>query len=566
MNDPNEYLSPFMDEHRVLNGAFDTEADPRWEALVVDLESPFLAGTDNYAPARETSDQPEPAYQNDAPLVMEHTDDSLPPNVSLLPDVDFEMAFAEMETSAYDEPANETPVEAILLQKEHRSIEVELLGETHSPAVDEESGNLQEKVRWYQAMLRIACGYPDVPVNGKHNDPATRDAMTAFQKMHRQEATGYLTVESNLALTQRTLEWMFVSRIDHAPGRPGPALANSIKKFQDFYGLSADGKVGPATRAIMVEVLQGQRRMPTANMHMILGSMGKVNAGTGEQISAPSQTGIIGEDNRVRVPDTLVTPFRHICRLTIIIQDPDNRDHQFYFHGTGVMITPKNVLTAAHNLYDWIVGSKGTRVIGDVTEIYASPGYSAAYQSRGRQTRHKDKVHRWFVPEEWKSEINKGGSSRKHDFALLECAGALGCGSSMRMDHWKVRQPIPASLYEEDVYACGYGVSSIGGDKRAPLLAAGKATFGDLATGHSRDFLGIRLDASPGMSGGPVWRTRLVRDPKTGVITHERDLLGIMTHVAHLHLNIHPNFGNYAKPLTSDVIDWLKARWIEDGD
>src|SRR5262249_15244722 len=49
----------------------------------------------------------------------------------------------------------------------------------------------------------------------------------------------------------------------------------------------------------------------------------------------------------VRVANTLVAPFRHICRIVARAYDkPENA----YSVGTGVLVSPYHVLTCAHNI------------------------------------------------------------------------------------------------------------------------------------------------------------------------------------------------------------------------
>jgi|SRR5262252_8794223 len=72
-----------------------------------------------------------------------------------------------------------------------------------------DADDVQRNVRWYQVILATACGYVDVPINGNHNDSQTRSAFRDFQQSHGLEASGYLTVESNIALNQVALESIY---------------------------------------------------------------------------------------------------------------------------------------------------------------------------------------------------------------------------------------------------------------------------------------------------------------------------------------------------------------------
>lgn len=54
---------------------------------------------------------------------------------------------------------------------------------------------------------------------------------------------------------------------------------------------------------------------------------------------------VIGRDDRVRIRDTTQVPFRWVCSLDIMRGSTLSR-------GSGLLIGPRQVLTAAHNIYD----------------------------------------------------------------------------------------------------------------------------------------------------------------------------------------------------------------------
>jgi V8-like Glu-specific endopeptidase len=64
------------------------------------------------------------------------------------------------------------------------------------------------------------------------------------------------------------------------------------------------------------------------------------------ELGPESDQEVIGHDDRVRIRNTLQVPFRWVCSLDI------TRGSDFY-RGSGLLIGPRQVLTAAHNIYDW---------------------------------------------------------------------------------------------------------------------------------------------------------------------------------------------------------------------
>lgn len=78
--------------------------------------------------------------------------------------------------------------------------------------------------------------------------------------------------------------------------------------------------------------------------------------------------GIIGEDNQHQVTDTTQTPYRQIVHLEIEFASGN------YLAGSGAMIGPDLILTAAHNVYDSETGEWAK-------EVYAAPGRNGTGQN-----------------------------------------------------------------------------------------------------------------------------------------------------------------------------------------
>ena len=71
-----------------------------------------------------------------------------------------------------------------------------------------------------------------------------------------------------------------------------------------------------------------------------------------ELVTAGPEYTILGPtDDRIRVMNTRVEPFRHICKLEMTFRDPATGADQQYI-GTGTIVAPAKVLTAAHCVFD----------------------------------------------------------------------------------------------------------------------------------------------------------------------------------------------------------------------
>jgi V8-like Glu-specific endopeptidase len=281
----------------------------------------------------------------------------------------------------------------------------------------------QQKVRWYQTILRIVVADPTVSLNGNHNDPATRKALRKLQEYYELEPTSYLTVESNAALTQMALEWIYRVRISNKIGRWSSTLTNQIKQFQRDYGLKSDGKIGPLTRAKMMDVLLAKLPTPIKNFHSQLGPTGLVQRQT-EVLDAGSletagfldtddetfdeleseldPSGIHGRDDRRPVTLPANIPWRWICRIKI----------DGLWAGSGVLISPRHVLTAGHVVYGDKNDSKGFRRYSMAKSLAVSPAFDGHVLRRNRQFNKRAPFGTWpvdmnriFMPSCYRNEL-----------------------------------------------------------------------------------------------------------------------------------------------------------------
>jgi V8-like Glu-specific endopeptidase len=111
---------------------------------------------------------------------------------------------------------------------------------------------------------------------------------------------------------------------------------------------------------------------PPRNFHPRLGQGVLVRART--QRVREFEEEVIGDQDTRQQVDTTRAPFRWICSLKVRFRDPDSFDAVDFDAGTGLLISPRHVLTAAHNVYAQITGSKGTKDKRKALLVWAYPG------------------------------------------------------------------------------------------------------------------------------------------------------------------------------------------------
>jgi V8-like Glu-specific endopeptidase len=213
---------------------------------------------------------------------------------------------------------------------------------------------------------------------------------------------------------------------------------------------------------------------------------------------------VFAPDTRARVPinETLAVPYRWICRLTI----PDaNPNESGYGLGTGVLVGPRHVLTAAHVLVS--LKDPGNTV-GDRLRVQpARNGHDKPFGSVA--------VRGWQVSPNWMfRQGNKNHIRAQHDYALVTLKKNVSIWRDRRMEgcslgYWGapnqcgMRSEIgltPDKVMGQEVQVTGYP-----GDKVEGTLWTGRG-----AITYDKHFgrLLHRVDTKGGQSGAPLWLMR----------------------------------------------------------
>ncbi len=196
-------------------------------------------------------------------------------------------------------------------------------------------------------------------------------------------------------------------------------------------------------------------------------------AAAAEAVPFDGLESIIGRDERVRVNNTTLTPFRSICRLEVTF--PNNK----VYTGTAAFVGRRVLLSNAHVVYSKADGGWAKR-------IRVAPGRDGASEPYGAQFAIDARV-----PTEW---IKKQGN---RDFDIS----------------WIILPD--ATLYNRVGYFFGYetntdarlktmelNLSGYHGDKNGQQWRA----FGGGNQKVSKSQFRHSLDTSKGASGSPVWR------------------------------------------------------------
>ncbi|MFD1901807.1 trypsin-like serine peptidase [Enterococcus termitis] len=190
--------------------------------------------------------------------------------------------------------------------------------------------------------------------------------------------------------------------------------------------------------------------------------------------AVPEPYGIIGSDDRYRV-DTTKYPNSAVVRLGF---SNGIRDYA----GTGFLVSPDTVVTAAHCVY-----SNGRWTING---LKIQPGYDSGYLPFGQTS----DIRSVYILKSWKSGGGAYGSkyNTKDDIAVIKLKKKIGD----RTGYFGMRQAVSGN-----VNVTGYPGSNNATDKNK----YGKmySSFGPIVSSTSYE-LSYRIDTTSGHSGSPI--------------------------------------------------------------
>jgi V8-like Glu-specific endopeptidase len=207
---------------------------------------------------------------------------------------------------------------------------------------------------------------------------------------------------------------------------------------------------------------------------------------------------IIPPDQRVRITDTQRVPYRWVCSINV-------KYGSTLMRGSGVLVGPRHVLTAAHNVHD--------RAGHEPDAVHVVPARDERSHPFGRFGTTGIQTH----PEWLKHRVN----GNRWDIAMITLD--QDASAAHQLGHWgspttgqgsDLTFVDPAFLAGHQVVVCGYPGDKCGGATCDPQRGWTAEEQADTMWSHFgparflRQMPGMLLhtaDTHPGQSGSPVW-------------------------------------------------------------
>jgi V8-like Glu-specific endopeptidase len=225
--------------------------------------------------------------------------------------------------------------------------------------------------------------------------------------------------------------------------------------------------------------------------------------------AGPEYTVILPRDDRVLTRNTTAIPFRYICKLEMVFLDPKTRTPR-NFIGTGTLVAPGKVLTAAHCIFD------REHNFGYARSIRVIPGKNGPGRTRGEEPFGFALSRRFDVPAAWRTATDNR-AAMPFDYGVITLDRPIG----RRVGWWR------RIGHKPDAFLQRYRVNTAGypGDKGGNHLYR---VYDRVVRVYPQRFEFV-LDVMGGQSGSPIWvRWQQYRKIVGIVTTHDDPLTAVV--------------------------------------
>jgi V8-like Glu-specific endopeptidase len=275
----------------------------------------------------------------------------------------------------------------------------------------------------------------------------------------------------------------------------------------------------------------------------------KAGSASGSQSFYASPMVVMPPDERTPVLDTLIIPNRWICKIEPVFKHPDTGTEIAFEPGSGLLIGPRHILTAAHVIENEIRTRGATNKVQwqKAVKVKVVPGANGAQDEPFGSYVSAD----FLITQPWSTGQNL--NNRHHDFAIIRLEEDVSSKRFSKINnapfgYWSdinfgggthLTTVVPQVFKDKLVETAGY-------PRVAPTGPAGKqwsAKGSIVPFPHDNPVFIHTMDTEVGQSGSPIW----MDDSATG----KKYLIGIHNGAITGANGVVNNFGVM---MTSDII------------